>query len=75
MRDFRSLRVWEKGHQLTLQIYTVVRTFPSDERFGQSAKCNAHHHRFQRISQKVVDALAMQSCDGSCKLEWVQPAN
>jgi four helix bundle protein len=34
MRDFRQLKVWEKAHHFTLQVYKTTRTFPSDERFG-----------------------------------------
>jgi four helix bundle protein len=34
MRDFRELKVWEKAHLLTLQIYRITKQFPSDERFG-----------------------------------------
>jgi four helix bundle protein len=34
MRDFRKLKVWEKAHQFTLQIYRITKKFPSDERFG-----------------------------------------
>lgn len=34
MQDFKKLKVWEKGHQLTLEIYKVTKDYPSDERFG-----------------------------------------
>jgi len=34
MRDFRELKVWEKAHRLTLQVYRITKKFPSDERFG-----------------------------------------
>ena len=34
MRDFRQLKVWEKAHHLTLQVYKITNFFPSDERFG-----------------------------------------
>ena len=34
MRDFRSLQVWEKSHQLTLEIYTATKGFPREEQFG-----------------------------------------
>jgi len=34
MRDFRELKVWEKAHRLTLQVYRITKNFPSDERFG-----------------------------------------
>lgn len=34
MRNFRDIQVWEKGHQLTLDIYRTTQTFPGDERYG-----------------------------------------
>ena len=34
MRDFRELKVWQKAHLLTLQVYGNTKNFPSDERFG-----------------------------------------
>ena len=33
-RDFRKIRVWEKSHVLTLQVYKMTLGFPGDERFG-----------------------------------------
>ena len=37
MRDFRELKVWQKAHQVALEIYRHSRTFPTDERFGLTA--------------------------------------
>lgn len=34
MQDFKKLRVWEKAHALTLDIYLVSKRFPKDEMFG-----------------------------------------
>ena len=34
MRSFKELKVWEKGHNLTLDIYRSTRDFPDSERFG-----------------------------------------
>ena len=34
MQDFRNLRVWQHAHQFRLEVYIVIRSFPSDERFG-----------------------------------------
>ena len=34
MRDFRELKVWDKAHRLTLQVYRMTKNFPFDERFG-----------------------------------------
>ena len=34
MRNFRELKVWEKAHKITLQIYKITKSFPPEERFG-----------------------------------------
>lgn len=34
MRNFRQLRVWQEGHQLTLEVYKGIKLFPKDEQFG-----------------------------------------
>ena len=34
MQDFRDLKVWQKLHQLTLQIYQHTRNFPKEELYG-----------------------------------------
>ena len=37
MRDFMQLKVWQKAHQLVLQIYQNTSSFPDQERFGLTA--------------------------------------
>jgi four helix bundle protein len=34
VQDFRSLKVWQKAHSLTLAVYQETAKFPGDERFG-----------------------------------------
>jgi len=34
MRDFTRLQVWQKSHALTVDVYQVTHSFPSDERYG-----------------------------------------
>ncbi len=34
MKDFRTLKVWEKAHALILEVYKLTAKFPVDERFG-----------------------------------------
>jgi four helix bundle protein len=44
MKDFRELKVWEKGHKLTLAAYEVTTEFPRSETFGlvsQIRRCSA----------------------------------
>ncbi len=38
MRDFRTLKVWHKAHQLTLSIYRVTQTFPKEELYGLTSQ-------------------------------------
>ncbi len=34
MQDFKKLKVWQKAHQFALQIYSLSKQFPADERYG-----------------------------------------
>ena len=34
MKTFRDLRVWQKSHELTLEVYGITKSFPNDEKFG-----------------------------------------
>jgi four helix bundle protein len=36
--DYRSLKVWERAHHLTLLVYKVTASFPSDERYGLTSQ-------------------------------------
>jgi len=38
MKDFRRLKVWEKAHNLTLDIYRVTKTFPREELYGLTSQ-------------------------------------
>jgi four helix bundle protein len=34
VQDYKRLKVWEKGHALTIAIYRVTNTFPKHELYG-----------------------------------------
>ena len=38
MRNFQDLLVWQKSHQLTLNIYKISSSFPKEELFGLSSQ-------------------------------------
>jgi four helix bundle protein len=38
MRNYEDLQVWQKAHNLTLEIYKNTRSFPVDERFGLTSQ-------------------------------------
>jgi four helix bundle protein len=37
LKDFKGLKVWQKAHQLVLDVYRHSQAFPSEERFGLKA--------------------------------------
>ena len=38
MRSFKDLKVWQKGHELTLSIYRATKSFPRDETHGLTSQ-------------------------------------
>jgi four helix bundle protein len=38
MRDFRQIKVWEKAHSLTLEIYKTTARFPKEELYGLTSQ-------------------------------------
>ncbi|MDD3296360.1 MAG: four helix bundle protein [Candidatus Omnitrophica bacterium] len=48
MKNFRDLKVWNKGYELVLAIYKLSRHFPSDEKFGLT----------QQIRRAAVSVIA-----------------
>lgn len=57
MQNYRKLIVWQKAHQLTLDVYKGTISFPKDELYGLSSK-------LRRASSSVPTNLA----EGSAKL-------
>ncbi len=38
MRNFRDLKVWEKAHKLTLDVYAASLGFPDSEKYGLTSQ-------------------------------------
>ena len=38
MRDYKKYLVWQKSHQLTLEIYRLTRSFPKEEMFALTSQ-------------------------------------
>ena len=38
MRDFHKLGIWQRSHQLTLDVYKASKAFPKDELFGLTSQ-------------------------------------
>ena len=55
MQSFRNLKVWEKAHAITLDIYLASRAFPKDELYGLTSQ-------MRRASASVGANIAEGSC-------------
>lgn len=38
MRNFQTLSIWQRSHQLTLETYKITQTFPKEELFGLTSQ-------------------------------------
>ena len=38
MKDFRQLKVWQKSHELVLELYSITASFPRPEAYGLTAQ-------------------------------------
>ena len=38
LKDFRQLKVWEKAHHLTLEVYRATASFPREETYGLTSQ-------------------------------------
>ncbi|MGA2422499.1 MAG: four helix bundle protein [Terriglobales bacterium] len=56
MQSFRNLRVWEKSHQLTLDVYTSSKAFPRDEMFGLTSQM-----------RRASASIGMNIAEGCCR--------
>jgi four helix bundle protein len=56
MQNFRSLRVWERAHQLTLEIYSASRSFPREKLYGLVSRM-----------RRSAASVAMNIAEGCCR--------
>jgi four helix bundle protein len=62
MRDFKTLKVWHRAHQLVLAVYKTTATFPKDELYGLTSQ--------MRRSASSIPANVAEGCgrDGEIEL-------
>ena len=54
MQNFRNLKVWEKAHAMTLDVYRSTRAFPKEELYGLTSQ--------MRRSSASVGANIAEGC-------------
>ena len=62
MRDYRKYKVWELGHEVTLEIYKLTRGFPKEEMYGMVSQ--------MRRSSSSVPANIAEGCGRESDAEF-----
>jgi len=61
LQSFKNLKVWEKAHRLTLDVYQSSRLFPREETYGLTSQ-------MRRASASIGANIAEGSCrKGDCE--------
>ena len=63
MKPFRELKVWQKAHEITIEVYRITKKFPADELYGLTSQ--------MRQSASSVGANIAEGCarGGDAELE------
>jgi four helix bundle protein len=67
MQDFRNLKVWQKAHALTLNVYRSTQDFPVEERYGLTTQL--------RRSCASVPANLAEGCARSSNIDFARFVN
>ncbi len=62
MKSFRDLKVWQKGHELTLAVYQSTHLFPKEELYGLTSQL--------RRSAASIPANIAEGCGRSGNAEF-----
>ena len=63
MKDFKDLKVWQKAHELTLDVYRIAESFPRREMYGLTSQVK---RSTASISANIVEGCGRRS-DGEFK--------
>ena len=64
MKNYKELEVWQKGMDLTVEVYQITRAFPPEEKFGLVSQ-------IQRAARSIPANIAEGWGRGSTK-EYIQ---
>lgn len=64
MRDFKELEVWERSHQMALDIFKMTEQFPKHEQFGLTSQ-------MRRSSQSIPTNIA-EGCARDSQKELIR---
>jgi four helix bundle protein len=78
MQNFRNLKVWQKSHYLTLEIYKVTESFPGSELYGLTSQIRRASASIPaniaegcgRVSDAEFGRFLIIAMGSACELEY-----
>jgi hypothetical protein len=67
VKGFRGLKVWEKAHRLTLQVYKASASFPKEEMYGLTSRFDARPLQSRPILPRDADETAVLNWGVFCR--------
>ncbi|MDP4011340.1 MAG: four helix bundle protein [Candidatus Roizmanbacteria bacterium] len=58
IRDFRDIKVWQKSHNLTLQIYKITKQFPKEEIYSLTSQMR---RAASSVTANIVEGFSRRS--------------
>lgn len=62
IKNFRDLKVWQKAHQLVLQVYRITERFPQSEIYGLT---NQIRRAVISVASNIVEGFERKSSKDS----------
>jgi four helix bundle protein len=67
MQNYKDLKVWEKAHQFTLNVYEITKAFPKEEVYGLSSQ--------MRRASSSIPANIAEGCGKNTNLDFANFLN
>ena len=67
MQNYKDLKVWEKAHSFTLQVYKLTEKFPKEETYGVT-------NQLRRASSSIAANIA-EGCGKNTKTDFANFLN
>ena len=75
MKNFKELKIWQKGFDIAVKSFDLVDTFPKEQKFGISSQITKSAVSIpSNIAEEVADLVKRIIVD-SLKYHWVQHLN
>jgi four helix bundle protein len=64
MKDFKELEIWQKGYEMTIEVFNLTKTLPSEEKYGLISQ-------MRRSSQSIPTNIA-EGCGRNSQKELLR---